>query len=564
MEDCCKLWHARVVEGLEWKKVQERFPERNCKAKQRDLRDQGLWLYADGTLSECIQPKQTFQRQPTKTKCEKKTFRRLSNDDKKLLEDGKQPGDVHDEESGWDNEGEVSNDMNRQDENISCDFDSTDGTEELDKRKQRGQTLRGRERAMGTSSYAKAGFMKDVNLESKEIGVEQISEQANGHISPEVQETLLPERPVTENELGDTHIKKVSCQNDTPALNKGSITTIPMKAKEALTSRNSNKRVFADKLIGPENYQQLSRDIVQQPHYNDDEKQNQKTNEQLSGSKQIRQDTRHGTQIGYPFQGSDSVSEDYAASDNEKVDIVKIARVAERLINETPSKINYPFLTSCSLARVNVDKKSGVIDSEKTSMYGQENLPPLTFCQTAPAKTERLLTPERKEPGSGIRDSEHHDQERPRCDNWTVSFEEKPLSEHRKALKLDRGIFEDALQTDIEGKSQSNVIKEEGSNEIKDYTRGSIIKVYSNETKDEHQRNTIKEEYRDKLNKRELQQDGLEVKSERDAKKGKLCGVYVNPFKVETAGDGQKFQVHPQCLWLNALPVHGKNALKMT
>ena len=118
-----------MVERLEWKKVQERFPERNCKAKQRDLRDQGLWLYADETLSECIQPKKLSQRQSTKTKCITSTCRILINDDKKLLKDRKQPRDVHNEESGWNLEEEISNGMNRQDENITYDFDNTDGTE---------------------------------------------------------------------------------------------------------------------------------------------------------------------------------------------------------------------------------------------------------------------------------------------------------------------------------------------------------------------------------------------------------------------------------------------------
>ena len=196
-------------------------------------------------------------------------------------------------------------------------------------------------------------------------------------------------------------------------------------------------------------------------------------------------------------------------------------------------------------------------------MYGQENLPPPSSCQTAPAKAERLLTPEKKELGSWIRDYEHHGQEKPRHGNLTVSFEERTLAEHGEVLKLDRGVFEDAIQIETKSEKQSK-IKGEYSNEIKDYTAGSIIKENSNETKDEHQWNAIKEEYRGTINKRELQQDGLEMKPERDAKKRKLLGVCINPFKVETAADGQKFQVHPQCLWLNASLVHGKNPLRMT
>ena len=90
------------------------------------------------------------------------------SDDKKLLEDDKQPDDVRNEESGWDDEEEFSNDTNRQDQNISCDFGGTDETKELDSRKQRDQTPRGGERTTGTSSYAKARSRNDVNLESEE------------------------------------------------------------------------------------------------------------------------------------------------------------------------------------------------------------------------------------------------------------------------------------------------------------------------------------------------------------------------------------------------------------
>ena len=222
------------------------------------MRDQGLWLYADRTLSECIQPKQAFQRQPTETKCEKKTFRVLSNNDKKLLEDGKQLRDVNNKESGWDSEEKVSNDTNRQDENSSCDFGRTDGIEERDKQKQHGQVPRGGERSTGTSSYAKAGSKNDVYLESKEIDAEQISEQGNRHTSPEVQETFLPKHHITKNELDDTHIKKVSGKNENPASNRHSTAAIPMKVKEPLTSRNSNEGAFKGKLDGPESYQQLS------------------------------------------------------------------------------------------------------------------------------------------------------------------------------------------------------------------------------------------------------------------------------------------------------------------
>ena len=134
-----------------------------------------------------------------------------------------------------------------------------------------------------------------------------------------------------------------------------------MKTKEASISRNSNESVFISKLNGPENYQQLSRGSTQQSHNDDNEEQNQRTNEQISDDKRTKQHIRHGTQIGYPFQSFDSMPEDYAASDNEKVDIVKIARVTESLINETPSTINYPFLTSFPLTGVNVNKKSGII-----------------------------------------------------------------------------------------------------------------------------------------------------------------------------------------------------------
>ena len=76
--------------------------------------------------------------------------------------------------------------MKRQDENSSCDFGSTNEIEGPDKRKQRSQTLRAGERTMNTSLYAKAGSMNNADLKSKEIDVEQIFEQANGHTSPEV------------------------------------------------------------------------------------------------------------------------------------------------------------------------------------------------------------------------------------------------------------------------------------------------------------------------------------------------------------------------------------------
>ena len=52
------------------------------------------------------------------------------------------------------------------------------------------------------------------------------------------------------------------------------------------------------------------------------------------------------------------MSEHCAASDNEKVNIVKMAGVAERLINETLLRISYPFRF---MSRVSNDKKSGVI-----------------------------------------------------------------------------------------------------------------------------------------------------------------------------------------------------------
>ena len=60
--------------------------------------------------------------------------------------------------------------------------------------------------------------------------------------------------------------------------------------------------------------------------------------------------------------------ENYAASDNEIVDIVKVAQVAEDLINKIPSKINYPFLILYFLAQVNKDK-SGAINFEKTLIH---------------------------------------------------------------------------------------------------------------------------------------------------------------------------------------------------
>ena len=65
-------------------------------------------------------------------------------------------------------------------------------------------------------------------------------------------------------------------------------------------------------------------------------------------------------------------------------------------------------------------------------MYGQEDLPLPSMCQTDPAKAGRLLTPGTKELGSEIRDYEHHGQENPRRDNLTISSEERSLSEQGK------------------------------------------------------------------------------------------------------------------------------------
>ena len=74
-----------------------------------------------------------------------------------------------------------------------------------------------------------------------------------------------------------------------------------MKMKEALESYNSNEGAFTSKLISPENYQQLSRGSVQQPHNDDNEEQNQRISEQLNGGKRTKQSTQHGAQISYPF-----------------------------------------------------------------------------------------------------------------------------------------------------------------------------------------------------------------------------------------------------------------------
>ena len=92
-----------------------------------------------------------------------------------------------------------------------------------------------------------------------------------------------------------------------------------MKVKELLTSCNSNEGAFMRKLNGPEDYQQPSHGTSQQPYNDGNKEQNQRTNEQLSGSKRTKQGTQHGTQIGYLLQGPDSMLEDYAASKNEKV-----------------------------------------------------------------------------------------------------------------------------------------------------------------------------------------------------------------------------------------------------
>ena len=300
----CKKHHERVT----GEKVQTDLRKVRVPLSQEQIRQYTQLLQS--RIRVHLTPEQIMyakkSKKPTETKCQRKTSRRLSNDDKKLPEDGKQPSDAHNEENGWDNEEEVSNDMNRQDETINCDFDSTDGTKGLGNRKQHGQTPRGGEKAIGTSSYAKAGSRNDVNLKSKEKDVERISEQANGHISPEVLETLLPERPVVEDELGDIHIKKISCQDDTPDSKKYFTASFPMKTNEAFKPHNSNEDTFTSKLHGPESYQHLSRGSVQQPHNDDNEEQH-----------------RHGTQTSHPFHGSDFMSEDYAASNNEKVGYCK-------------------------------------------------------------------------------------------------------------------------------------------------------------------------------------------------------------------------------------------------
>ena len=289
-------------------------------------------------------------------------------------------------------------------------------------------------------------------------------------------------------------MEKVCDQNDNPASRKHSTATNTMKVKELLTSRNSNEGAFMRKLDCPKDYQQPSHGNSQQPYNDDKKEQNQRTNEQLSGGKRTRQGTQHGTQIGYPFQGPDSMLEDCAASKNEKVDIVKVTRVAKRLINETSSKLSYPFLTSRFLARVNVDK-SGAIDFEKTLIHGQKNLPPPTLCQTDPAKAERLPTPERKELESEIRDYEHQGQEKPRRDNLTIPTEERTLSEYGKVLKFDRGVSEDVLETDTKGNKQYNIVKDECSDDTKSCTPGIIVKKCSNETENDYQWNAICQKY---------------------------------------------------------------------
>ena len=227
------------------------------------------------------------------------------------------------------------------------------------------------------------------------------------------------------------------------------------------------------------------------------------------------------------------MSEDCTASGNEKVDIVKVAQVVQRLINETPSQTNYPFLTLRFLARVNVDKKPGVIDFEKTLIHGQQNLPPPTLCRNNPTKAERLPTPERKELESEIRDYVQDGQEKPRRDNLAIPNEENTLSEHGKVLKLDRGVSEDVLKAENKGHKQYNSIKEECSDEITDCTPRSIVKECSIETENDYQWNAIKEECRDKTNKRKLQQDALEVKPERDAKRRKLAVFTLILSKLE-------------------------------
>ena len=148
---------------------------------------------------------------------------------------------------------------------------------------------------------------------------------------------------------------------------------------------------------------------------------------------------------------------------------------------------------------------SRVINFKKTLIHRQENLPPPTLCQNNPTKAERLLIPERKELESEIKDCEQHGQEKPKRDNLAILNKESTLSKHGKVLKFDRGVSEDVLEVETKGNKQSNMFKEECSNEIKDYSSESIIKEYSNEIQDKHQWNAIKKECRDKTYKREFQ-----------------------------------------------------------
>ena len=130
------LWSAHMIDGLSFRKISDRFgwPLKNCESQVKAMRNRGLWLKEDGTLTEC-----TFAKK--RVSCERDDREQLADNTQRYGEDGDPPHDEGKHQLGDKDEQPMSDNTGRSGD--EKDRSACNGTQ-LNTNNQKEQNLRAR------------------------------------------------------------------------------------------------------------------------------------------------------------------------------------------------------------------------------------------------------------------------------------------------------------------------------------------------------------------------------------------------------------------------------------